>query len=272
MSMTPIRGVAAGVPFVALPPRAGAGAPGLVVAWHLMDPPRSPDAFAGTLPLADLPAWRVYLELPLHGSRAPAGGPEAFFQLVVSDAVSNVLEPIVEQAAAEFPAVLADLRERFSVRDGPLGLLGGSIGAAVAQLVLAEGDLPVRAAALVSPVVQLRGMVEVNERMFGMPYTWTAESTAAADRIDFLARVADITRRDAAMLIVTGEDDAAFREPAETLHKLLADGSTNCSLVCVPAMGHALADEPGVEPDRPNAAAVRVDAAVTQWFRRHLVS
>ncbi len=46
-----------------------------MIAWHLMDPPRTAAAFAAALPLQGLDAWRVYLELPLCGSRLPAGGP-----------------------------------------------------------------------------------------------------------------------------------------------------------------------------------------------------
>src|SRR6266487_1286705 len=81
--MQEIVGVAAGVPYVALPPVGtpeGESAP-LVVAWHLHDPPRSERAMAAALPLKGLPAWRVYLGLPLSGSRLPDGGLEAFFQL-----------------------------------------------------------------------------------------------------------------------------------------------------------------------------------------------
>lgn len=65
----PITRLADGVPYVALPPE-GEGAP-LVVAWHLHDPPRSERAMAAVLPLKGLPAWRVYLGLPLSGSRLP---------------------------------------------------------------------------------------------------------------------------------------------------------------------------------------------------------
>ena len=60
-SATPITGVAAGVPFLAIPPSVGAPAPDgrrhavpLIVAWHLMDPPRSEAAFAAALPLNGL--------------------------------------------------------------------------------------------------------------------------------------------------------------------------------------------------------------------------
>jgi hypothetical protein len=39
---------------------------------------RARAAMAAALPLNGLPAWRVYLGLPLSGSRLPEGGPDAF--------------------------------------------------------------------------------------------------------------------------------------------------------------------------------------------------
>ncbi len=112
----PIRGTAAGVPFVALPPAGdvGASAPA-VVAWHLMDPPRTETAFAAALPLAGLDAWRFYLCLPMCGARSLAGGFEELMRLAMDDAVLNVYGPLVRQASGEFLAVQAELRARFDL-------------------------------------------------------------------------------------------------------------------------------------------------------------
>ena len=70
-----IAGTAAGVPWVARPPHGGArpDAPA-VVAWHLLDSPRTEAAFAAAVPLAGLDAWRIYFGLPLSGARLPEGG------------------------------------------------------------------------------------------------------------------------------------------------------------------------------------------------------
>jgi hypothetical protein len=97
----------------------GESAP-LVVAWHLHDPPRSERAMAAALPLKGLPAWRVYLGLPLSGSRLPDGGLEAFFQLSYQDAVLKVFGPVCRQAVEEFPAALAALRTELPLGEGPL--------------------------------------------------------------------------------------------------------------------------------------------------------
>lgn len=88
---------------------------------------------AAALPLRGLQAWRVYLGLPMLGSRLPEGELEEFFRLFREDMVLNEFGPITRQAVEEFPAALAELRDRLPVGDGPLGLVGGSMGAWVAQ-------------------------------------------------------------------------------------------------------------------------------------------
>jgi hypothetical protein len=127
---TALSDVAADVPYVAPPPaqrRNDEEAP-LIVAWHLTDPPRSAAAMAAALPLAGVMAWRVYLDLPMHGRRQLPGGLDEFMQLGYEDAVLNAFEPQVTQAAAEFPALLTELRVRLPITVGPIGLVGASIG------------------------------------------------------------------------------------------------------------------------------------------------
>jgi dienelactone hydrolase len=252
-SAAPLSGVAAGVPYVVLPPAGGFRRAPLVVAWHGLDPPRRQQAMAAALPLARLPAWRVYLGLPVLGTRAPAGGPKEVARLGVEDVVGELFGPVVEQAAAEFPTAVAALRAQLPVDDGPIGLLGGEVGAAVALLALAEGEIPVEAAALVRPAVQL-------------------------ERLDVVARAAQIAAQhpQPAVLLVTGAgDDAGVREPAERLWHTLAGRYRDPGrvvLVIVPGLAHALAAEPGLDPALQAPDAARVDAAVTGWFDRHLTS
>ncbi|SFB48604.1 alpha/beta hydrolase fold [Amycolatopsis marina] len=260
-----IQGVAAGVPFVALPPADVSAATPVVFTWHLMDAPRSAVAMASALPMAGLPAWRVYLGLPMAGARLPEGGFDEFFRRASEDYVLNVAEPVTEQAANEFPSVLAELRCQLSLPDGPVGVAGGSAGATIALEVLARAEVAIDAAALVSPVTQLAPAVAANERRFGLTYGWTERSRAVADRYDFVRRAGEL---DAHVLLVVGEqDDIAFREPAAALHDVLGERSR---LVVVPAMEHALAEEPGLDaaPQTPHAATV--DAEFTAWFAKHL--
>lgn len=131
--LTPVAGTANGVPFLALPPVTARPDAPIVVAWHLMDPPCTERAFAAAMPLDGLDAWRIYLGLPLSGSRMPAGGPDEIMRLGYEDAVLNLHGPVAMQAAEEFPAALAELRTRF-------GLSGGSV--TPIRLVVGADDDP----------------------------------------------------------------------------------------------------------------------------------
>ena len=255
-------GTAAGVPFTAIAPDQPTENAPLIVVWHMLDAPRTDAAMAAALPLDGLNAWRIYLGLPMTGSRTPEGGWEPLFE----DVVLKIYDPITKQAAQEFPAALAELRQKFG--DGPLYFVGGSLGAAVAIEALASG-VPVEAAVLISPVVQLSNVVAAGERAFGMPYQWGEESTAVAQRLDFLARAKEI---DVPVLIVTGEDDdkEGFLDPAEKLGQTLPAGTA-----CAgdrPRTGHGLAEEPGMEPAPQTPHAVHVDGIVTEWLGRRLAA
>jgi pimeloyl-ACP methyl ester carboxylesterase len=271
--MQQITGVAGGVPYVALPPESTQENPPLVVVWHLHDPPRTETAMAAALPLTGLPAWRVYLGLPLSGSRLPEGGLDAFFRLCYADAVLRVFDPTCRQALDEFPSALAALRKTLPFGDGPLGLVGGSVGALVALSVLAETDLPVDAVALVSPAIRLADVVARNERRFGFTYPWTNHSGVVAEQLDFVARAEEVTKGDAAILMVVGaeDDEEGIRAPAERLRQVLSRHMPDrVALASIHEMAHALAEEPGLDPAPQSPHAARVDAVVTGWFHRHL--
>lgn len=255
-----LTGIAAGVPYVALPPSSGRADAPVVVGWHLMSPPSTEVALAAALPLDGLDAWRVYLGLPLTGARAPEGGPEA---LGYSDAVLHMFDPAVSGAAAEFPAAYAELRERLGFGDRPPAVLGGSIGSLVAQEVACAR--PVAAAVLVSPVTQLRPVVEANGKVYGVTYAWTPAADAVAARLDFVARAAELTAP--VLLVVGAEDDPdGIAGPAAVLHAAVAGSQ----LVTVPGMGHALAEEPGTDAAPQIPAAEAVDALVTDWLATRL--
>ncbi|MEV6643197.1 alpha/beta hydrolase [Amycolatopsis sp. NPDC051371] len=250
-----VEGVAAGVPFVALAPADPEAPAALVAGWHLMEVPASEQAFADAVPMAGLQAWRVYFGLPLTGARLPEGGPAELFRRASEDAVLNVFQPVTEQAVAEFPAVLAELRDRLPGVDGRLGVFGGSAGSLVALEVLARGAVAVEAAAVVSPVAQLAPVIGRNERLFDVTYPWTPRSREVAGHYDFVRRAGELTTP---LLLVAGaDDDVAVREPAEALREKLGT-----ELVTVDGMAHEFA------PGTP--AAKQVDAAFSEWFARRL--
>ncbi|RKN10234.1 alpha/beta hydrolase [Streptomyces radicis] len=272
-----ITGEAAGVPFTALPP-AGDGeerAP-LVVTWHMMDAPRTHGAFAAALPLTGVRAWRVHLGLPWCGERALSGGEAAVTERIRRDAVLDYVDPVTRQGADEFPAVLAALRERFPVDDGPIGLVGGSLGGGVALRVLTGARVAVAAVALVNPAIRARSVAELVEAATGRPHPWTERSREVADRLDFVARAGDIAALDPApaLLVVSGElDHPGLRRDAEELTAALRERYAEpgrVRLASIPGLDHPLAEQPGDEPAPQLPLAERVEEVMTEWFTRHL--
>jgi dienelactone hydrolase len=272
--MDTITGTAAGVPFTALPPAGGTDAPApLMVTWHMLDAPRTDAAFAAALPMSDLPAWRVHLGMPMCGARMVDGRVDAVVELIREDPLMAFLAPFVHQAADEFPAALAALRDQLPVDDGPIGVLGASLGGAVALEVLTTQRIPISAVALVNPAVRLRSVVGVIESSFGQAYVWNAEAQRTADGLDFVARAAAVTSQPP-LLLVSGElDHPALRIDAVSLVDALRERYANpdeVELAMVPGLPHPLADEPGLEPAPQLPAAKVVDEILTQWFLRQL--
>ncbi|SDW91961.1 hypothetical protein SAMN05216215_100677 [Saccharopolyspora shandongensis] len=259
---SPITGTAAGVPFTALPPAEDGPAP-LIVTWHMLDAPRSDAAFAAALPMNDLPAWRVHLGMPMCGARMVDGSMDAGLELIREDVLMSALHPFVRQAAEEFPAALESIRAQLPVDDGPIGVLGGSLGGAVALRILADTDVPVFAGAVVNAAIRIRSVVD----LFPGDYPYDAESEKVADSLDFVAKADTIAGR-APLLVVSGElDHPALRADASDLVNALGKRS---ELLPIPGLAHPLADEPGIEPAPQLPPASEVDAGLTAWFRRHL--
>jgi dienelactone hydrolase len=275
----PITGTAAGVPFTALPPAVTIEGPvPLVVTWHMMDAPCTNAAFAAALPMNGVPGWRVHLGMPLCGARMLDNELDAILELSRRDTMMAYLDPVVRQAADEFPAALAQLRALLPVDDGPIGVVGGSLGGAVALRILARRQLPVAAAALVNPAVRARSVVGLIEGTTGQAYPWNEESSKAADRLDFVARARDIAARtpQPALLMVSGElDFPVLRTDAADLVDALREQYTQpdqVRLTTVADLPHPLAEQPGLEPAPQLPTAKAVDEEMTEWFLRHLTT
>ncbi|KFZ78790.1 hypothetical protein ED92_30610 [Amycolatopsis sp. MJM2582] len=273
----PVTGTAAGVPFTVLPPSAEVSGPApVVVAWHMIDAPRSDAAFAAALPLAGVPAWRVYLGMPLCGARMVDGGMDAVVERARRDAMLAYVDPFVRQAALEFPAALAELRERFGFDTSRTAVVGGSLGGAVALTILATREIPVRAAALINPAVRARSVVGLVEGLLDQPYPWNEEADQAADQLDFVARSGEISARETPvpLLLVSGEDDyPSLRTDADDLVTALRERYArpdDVQLARVAGLAHPLAEEPGIEPAPQLPIAKLVDDTVAEWLARHL--
>lgn len=253
--MTTMTGTAAGVPYTALPPADGGPAP-LLLTWHMLDAPRTDAAFAAALPMHGVPAWRVHLGMPMCGARMVDGTLNAVIALMREDVVLAFLAPIVDQAVAEFPAALADLRSQLPITDGPISVLGGSLGGMVTLSVLTAPPAPVAAAALINPAIRLRSVVP----LFPGTYPWTPAAEAAASRLDLLPHAPAITT---SLLIVSGANDhPAFRTDAAAL----AAAAPQARLATIPDLAHPLAEEPGMDPAPQLPQTKAVDDVLTEWF------
>jgi pimeloyl-ACP methyl ester carboxylesterase len=267
-----LRGEAAGVPFVALPPQGHHDQSPSVIIWHMHDPPRSETAMAAALPLQGVDAFRVYLGVPLSGTRLPAGGLDAFFALGFEDAVLKLSGPAVRQAVDEFPGALASLRGDHGLAEGRVAVIGASIGAMIALDVLASGELPVSAIALISPALRLASVVAANERLFDVTYPWSDDSRKVAAELDFVARAPELAPHGGPTLLVVGAEDdkEGIADPAEEFAAALVSEGREASVVRIADMAHAIADEPGLEPAPQTAVAAAVDVVVSEWLSERL--
>jgi pimeloyl-ACP methyl ester carboxylesterase len=255
-----------GVPYLAVPPASDAATVPVIILWHLMDAPRSVAAFAAALPLDGLDAWKVYLGLPTFGPRSLPGGVDEVMKLLATDAPGLVHGPVHTQAGDEFPAAWADLRKTLGIdAEVPVGLVGGSMGAAIASEVLARGTSGATAAVLVSPLLQLRPMIDAVSPQFG-GYDWTDAGTAAAQRLDYEARASELVASGAAIRIIVGADDE--QSIVSSASKVAAAIGADVKLL--DGMEHALAEEPGIEPAPQTDVAKRVDPIAAEWLREHL--
>jgi hypothetical protein len=270
--METITGTAAGVPYTALPPAGSIDGPApLIVSWHMLDAPRTDAAFAAALPMTGVPAWRVHLGMPMCGARMVDGRVDAAIELARDDALMAFLAPFVHQAADEFPAALAALRDQLPIDDEPVSVLGASLGGAVALQVLTTSVPPIRTVALVNPAVRIRAVVPLLEGLTGQPYRWTPESDKVADELDFVARAEDIADQPPLLLVSGERDHPDLRTDAAALIDALRERYAHpdeVELVTVPDLAHPLADEPGLEPAPQLPTTRKVDEILTQWFLR----
>jgi pimeloyl-ACP methyl ester carboxylesterase len=259
----------AGVPAVLRVPRHVSRPP--IVLWHGFGPPASARALMEALPLDRMPAIKVYLDLPLFGARAPAGGNKELVRRQSQDFAMLLFKPTAVGAADELPSVVAALeRHGCMARGQRIGLFGFSAGGAAALVALIQGKVAVSAAVLVNASTGLQASVAALHRAMKQPYAWTPASRALAYDTDAVRHAAAIARGNppTALLIVQGDSDTVLTsEPARALHAVLlpyyhaARSDARLGFVLVPGMTHNWVDS------RTSTARLRRETAT--WFVRY---
>jgi dienelactone hydrolase len=245
-----VSGIAADVPFVALPPVSLKGGPAPMIAlWHPLGEAGSPEAMAAVLPLRGLPAWRVYFGLPRTGSRAADAA-------VGSDLVLDIYTPMIEQAAAEFAEARTALQAMLPVDDGPVAVVGSSAGGHTALRVLTAGQIPVAAAAVINPAVRTESVVAVNERFLDVRYRWAEPARQQAASLDIVNVAAAV---QAPVLLVVGENEYPEFRPDQD--ELLAALGGPAKQITISGMDHALVGD----------AAADADRAIADWLTTHFI-
>jgi dienelactone hydrolase len=262
-----------GVPFVALPPEEGREAEGLIVLWHGGDPPRTEEALAAAVPMSEVPAWRVYLGMPLSGQRLPAGGFEEIVRRGTEDAVTLLFHPIIAGAVAELPGAVGDLRSQLRINSGlPLGIFGFSQGGAAALLAVSRQVLPFKAAVTFGAVVEMTVLIDALALLYNAKYEWNEERRGLAAKISAAHRAHELVKSETAILLAIGADDPyPVREPLERLATAIQVEGGMVETRVVSNVGHAFVDEPGDVAAAQGPQARAVDELACRWFSQRLV-
>jgi predicted esterase len=240
-----------------------------IILWHGFGPPDSELALMTALPLDDVPAVKIYLGLPMFGSRAlPAG---ELGRRQKQDLGTLVFEPVIMGAAKELPAVVQALEQLGCMRSGTsIGLFGFSAGGAAVLYALAEHDVRISAAVTLNASTGLTASVKAYERATKGSYEWTDETRRLAHRSDAVSRAKELAAGEPppALLIVHGAEDVMLTPSvAVTLHEALqplyaeANALPRLQLTVVPGLAHAWIDTGNVEALRSSIAA---------WFHTYL--
>jgi pimeloyl-ACP methyl ester carboxylesterase len=255
----------AGVPAIVSVPTQVTKPP--ILLWHGFGAPASEAALQEALPLADVPAIKVYLGLPLFGERAPAPGEPSVSQRQQEDYGARIFEPVVMGAANELPAVVKALRERKCLRaNEPIGLFGFSAGGAAVLFALAEHRVPVRVAVTVNAPVGLEAAIDAMERVTKRPYAWTPATRKLAQRSDAVRRASDVATGRPALLLFHGADDTVVRPDGAAslrvaLQPFYRSDADRLQLVVAPGVAHDWTEPRTLDVLR---------ASVSDWFARNL--
>jgi len=236
----------------------------VLVALHGLGEPATPAAFADLVgPLPGIVA--VYPELPFTNGRLPPGGQASLLTAQADDYAGRIFYPIVSQAVADLPRLIAAARPFDRARrPGPVAVLGFSIGGAAALHALSQ--TPVNAAAALNAPLSTAQAIAAFERRSGRSQRDTPAMRVALEHYDFPAAQRGPSRRP--VLIMTGNDDELYR-PGDLLggrDTLATGGHRGPTIVSLPGLAH---QAPARDPTgrlQPYVPPLR--AAIRDWLRQ----
>jgi hypothetical protein len=247
--------------------------------YHGFGPPGSPEALAKAVPpIAG--AISFYPWLPLFGPRMGAGGTDDLVQRQTDDYVGRLLFPVMAQAAAELPKVVAEVSALYHLSNRPpIVIFGFSAGGAAALLSLTEsGGVRPRGVIVMNAPLSISQAVDGYERQLGRPYSWTQAARQAAIRYDVGAHASQIARRHrgTAFLFVQSDHDAGYSSASASsvaVHlKAAASRYTpepDIGAIVVPDSDHYVLDSSRPKDLQGRAAEVTARTLVSDWITRH---
>ena len=239
-----------------------------IVLWHGFGAPGDKHALMRSLPLDDVPAAKIYLDLPLFGDRLPNGGLAELADRQQRDYGLEIFTPAVTGAARELPAVIAALKGMLGTQwDEEVSLFGFSAGGAAVLLTLAENAVKVRDAIVLNAPNGLRGGVAAFESVSAKHYAWSNQAENIAEQTDAVQRAEEIVgeRYTPSLLLIHGiEDEIIPFESSVLIHEALKihykGKPTPLHLELIEGLDHHWAEGP---VERVNA----VQAQISEWLR-----
>lgn len=242
-----------------------------IILWHGFGPPASKEALADALPLDDVPAVKVYLDLPLFGERLSPGGVEKLVRRQTEDFASLIFEPSVVGAANELSAVVSELRRSGCMfASDKVGVFGFSAGGTAAFIALIQRRIPIGAAVTVNASTGLQASVEAYEHATKRSYSWTPAARKIAEDTNAIAHARQMARGTPlpALLLIHGRDDLTLN-PGLTvaLYDALlpyyreAGDANRLGLIMASQTSHDWTTAP---------TAGRLRASIAEWFNRYL--
>lgn len=242
-----------------------------IVLWHGFGPPASKEALMRALPLDEVPAIKVYLDLPLFGERLPSGGVNELVRRQTEDFASLIFEPAVVGAANELSAVVSELRRSGCVlASDEVGAFGFSAGGTAALIALIQRRVPIGVAVTINASTGLQASVEAYQHASKRSYSWTPAARKIADDTNAIDHARQMARGTPppALLLIHGKDDLTLN-PGLTvaLYDALlpyyreADETNRLGLIMEAKMSHDWTTAP---------AAGQLRASIAEWFNRYL--